>query len=389
MIKLIKSAFFNEAQTRTALSRFILEAPAFSMGEQCRQFELAFANAQDRKFAVFVGSGSAANLVLIQALLNLGRLGRGDVVGVSTLTWSTNIMPLLQLGLKPWPVDCSLSTLNISPEQLKPELGKLRALFLTNVLGFSDKIDQISGLCREAGVVLLEDNCESLGSRVAGKLLGNFGAASTFSFYIGHHMSTIEGGMVCTDDPELAEMLVMVRAHGWDRNLPPEAQKRLRAKFHINDFFDKYTFYDLAVNARPNEINGFIGSQQISYLPEIISARATNFKEFQAAAADNNDILPLSLEHMDVVSNFAMPLVFRDEAAFKRYQGVFHSRDVEIRPIIAGDITRQPFYRKYVSESRAFPNAAQIHSQGLYFGNNPDMTGEEKEVLTDILRGNQ
>lgn len=389
MIKLIKSAFYNEKETRATLSRFVVEAEMLSMGEQCRTFELAFAKSQERSFAVFVGSGSAANLVLIQAMMNLGQFKRGDVIGVSALTWATNIMPLIQLGLVPLPLDCSLETLNTSPQILEPALKKMRGLFLTNVLGFCDQLNIIAERCREANVVLLEDNCESLGSRMNGRLLGNFGLASTFSFFIGHHMSTIEGGMICTDDPELYDMLVLVRAHGWDRNLSEGSRARLRSANHIDDFFAKYTFYDLAYNARPSEINGFLGNTQLPYLPAIVERRQKNFARFHTAAAKNSDVAPLRVEHMDRISNFAMPLVFRDEATFTKYRETFRAEDVEIRPIIAGDMTQQPFYKKYFGEQVSEPNANRIHRQGLYFGNNPDMTEEEISTLCRIVSGAQ
>jgi CDP-6-deoxy-D-xylo-4-hexulose-3-dehydrase len=251
MIKLIKSSFYHEAETKQALTEFILSEDILSMNKECRKFEEAFAAKQERKYAVFVANGSVANLLLIQAMLNLGRLNKGDKVGFSALTWSTNVMPLIQLGLNPVAIDCNLETLNVSPENLDSRIKDIKALFLTNVLGFCDDIVQIKKMCDENDVILLEDNCESLGSKVNETLLGNFGVASTFSFFVGHHMSTIEGGMVCTDDEELHDYLVMARAHGWDRNLSPDKQQAFRAKAGVNDFYAKYTFYDIASNFRP------------------------------------------------------------------------------------------------------------------------------------------
>jgi CDP-6-deoxy-D-xylo-4-hexulose-3-dehydrase len=356
------------------------------MGEQCRNFELAFAEKQECAEAVFVGSGSAANLVLVQALLNLGILNKGDKIAFSALTWATNIMPLIQLGLEPVAIDCEKSDLNISPATLAPHLGEVKGLFLTNVLGFANDVGKIKQLCREHGIVFFEDNCESLGSKIDGTLLGNFGMASTFSFFIGHHMSTIEGGMVCTDDHELADMIRMVRAHGWDRNLSPETQRKLRRENKVDDFFAKYTFYDLAYNTRPSEINGVLGNSQLRYLDEIVRKRAENFSRFREAAGTNPDILPLSVGHMQTVSNFAMPIICRDEETFKRYRRRFEGADVEIRPIIAGDMSRQPFYAKYVKNVVPCPNAEFIHKNGFYFGNNPELTDDEIDLLVTLLK---
>lgn len=385
MIKLIKSSFYNETQTKRQLVEFISRAEILSMGAECRKFEEAFAEKQKRKYAVFVSSGSSANLLLIQALLNLGKLNKGDAVGVSSLTWATNVMPIIELGLAPLAIDCEVNTLNISPEKLNGVTHKIKALFLTNVLGFSDKIEKIKEICEDKNIIFLEDNCESLGSQVGGNLLGNFGLASTFSFFVGHHMSTIEGGMICTDDENLHEILLMARAHGWDRNLPPESQKKLRQEYNIEEFFSKYTFYDVAYNARPTEINGFLGNIQIQYLDEIIARRVDNFHQFQNVAAQNPDIIPLELNHMDLVSNFAMPVIFRSREAFMRYKEKFEKNNVEIRPIIAGDITQQPFFKKYVPRQDQCPNSNLVHHQGLYFGNNPEMTGEEIEILKNLL----
>lgn len=385
MIKLMKSTFYHEAETKAALVEFIARAEMLSMGEQCRIFETAFAQKQERTTAIFVGSGSAANLVLLQALLNLGRLKPGARVGFSALTWATNVMPILQLGLQPVALDCELETLNVSPKTLQ-SAGKLDAVFLTNVLGLCDDLPGIAAYCADNNILLLEDNCESLGSKISGRLLGNFGLASTFSFFVGHHLSTIEGGMICTDDQELAEMVTMVRAHGWDRNIPPARQDAWRQKFQVEEFYAKYTFYDLAYNARPTEINGFIGNTQLPYWDEIVSRRADNFKRFCTAAAANPEIYRIETDHMDVVSNFAMPIVYRNVEAFDRSRKKFETAQAEIRPVIAGDMTAQPFYKKYVPDAAPCPNSALIHRQGLYFGNNPELTEAEVHTLEETLR---
>jgi len=384
-IKLIKSAFYEEEKTRKRLAEFVVTTPFFSMGSECRRFEESFAEKQGRKFAVFVTSGSAANLVLVQAYLNLGRLKKGDKVGFSVLTWPTNVMPLIQLGLVPVPLDCSLSTLNVSPSELMKCDNDLKALFLTNSLGFSDDIISIKKICEERNILFFEDNCESLGSKVGNAYLGNFGGASTFSFFVGHHMSTIEGGMICTDDEKLYDSLLMTRIHGWDRNLSPEKQKALRESNGIDDFYAKYTFYDLAFNARPTEINGFLGNIQLPYLDEIISKRERNFKMFNDAASRNDDFFLLDVSHMNLVSNFAYPVICKDADGAAAYKQKFMESGVEVRPVIAGDITKQLFYKKYNDSCYECKNSDFIHKNGFYFGNNPEMTDEELKILCDLL----
>lgn len=386
MIKLIKSSFFKEKEIKQKLCDFINRAESLSMGAECKKFEENFAKKQGRKYAIFVNSGSSANLILLQSLLNLGFLRRGDKVGVSALTWSTNVMPVIQLGMVPVAIDCEVSTLNVSPATAIPELQNVRALFLTNVLGLADDIKKLRQLCADKNILFLEDNCESLGSKTSGKFLGNFGLASTFSFFVGHHFSTIEGGMICTDDENLYHMLTLVRTHGWDRHLPAKKQKYLREQHNVDPFFGKFTFYDLAYNVRPTEISGFLGNLQLELWEEIVAKREKNFRSFCKAREGNEDIFPLDTAHMETVSNFAMPLVFKNRAIFASYRKKFDDAEVEIRPIIAGSVLNQPFWKKYVGVNSACPNANIVHAQGLYFPNNPELTDGEVEMLSSLIR---
>lgn len=385
-IPLVAGSFYREAETQAALAAFVSSAKRFSMGAECEAFETAFAKFQERKYAVFVSNGSMANLVLLQSLLNAGRLKKGDRIGFSALTWATNVMPIVQLGMVPVPIDCAMETLNISARTLAPHLGDIQGLFLTNVLGFcSGDLDRVKKECEERGIVLFEDNCESLGSRHKGTLLGNVGLASTFSFFVGHHLSTIEGGMVCTDDDALHEMLVMVRAHGWDRNLAPARQEALRTEHGVSPFYAHFAFYELAYNARPTEINGFLGNAQIAYLPEMIAKREKNFRAFHAALSRCQDRYhPIDVSTMDVVSNFCMPVVCRTKAQLHACAESFRGAGVEIRPVIAGDITKHPFYKKYVGEGHC-AIAANVHAHGFYFPNNADLTDHEVAFLCSLL----
>jgi CDP-6-deoxy-D-xylo-4-hexulose-3-dehydrase len=389
MVKLMKSAFFEEEKTKKALADFILSTPQLSFGPQCEKFEGQFAAWQGRAQCVFVNSGSSANLALVQALLNLGKLKKGDRVGFSALTWSTNVMPLIELGLVPVPIDVELDTLNVSSKKLIERFAEfpLRGLFLTNLLGLCDDIEAIRQWCEKNNIVLFEDNCESLGTVYQGKKLGNFGLASTFSFFIGHHLSTIEGGAICTDDAELAEMLRMARAHGWDRNLKTDEQAELRKRYGADSFYGKYTFYDLGYNLRPTEIAGFLGNSQIQYADGIVAAREKNFKVMTAALAKNDAYYKLRFDHIDLVSNFALPIICRDEAARKALVARAENR-IEVRPIVGGDITQQPFFKKYVPDAiRATqnPNADLIHRNGLYSPNNPELTPEDLATILDVI----
>lgn len=391
VIKLIKSTFYNEANTARQLSAFVREAPQLSFGPRCEEFERMFAAYQGRRHCVFVNSGSSANLALIQALRNVGRLNHEDKVGFSAVTWSTNVMPLVQLGLAPVPVDVALDTLNVSPATLAKSLthAPLQALFLTHALGLCDDLVSLVDLCEREGILLIEDTCEALGSIYQGRRLGNFGLASTFSFYVGHHLSTIEGGAVCTDDDELAIMLRIVRAHGWDRNLPEGEQRSLRQNHPLNSLFaSRYTFYDLGFNLRPTEVAGFLGTVQLPYLPEIVQKRNMNWRRLAPALyGQDSRYYPVRYDHIDLVSNFAWPVVCRTREERDQLVAACNER-IEIRPIVGGNIARQPFFRKYVAAPADLgqnSNADLIHNQGLYFGNNPDLTEEELRELQRVF----
>ncbi len=383
-IPLMKNSFYDEDKVRKELSEFVMSSKIFSMGDMVKRFELKFAEFQKRKYAVMVNSGSSANLILLQSLINRGILKIGDRVGVSALTWATNVMPIIQLGLIPVALDCEIKTLNVSPAILIEKIHNLQALFITNVLGFADDLPQIRAICEREKVLLLEDNCESLGSSIRGVLLGNYSYASTFSFFIGHHLSTIEGGMVCTDDEELYTALLMARSHGWDRQLPLHAQARLREAYAVDDFFAKYTFYELGYNLRPTEINGFLGLFQIEYLPEMIRKREENYFSLQEVISKNLHFNSISVEHMDTVSNFAVPVICNSLDSFTWYRKKFMDASVEIRPVISGDITRQPFFKKYMNDEE-LKNATKVHRMGFYFTNRPDLIEDEILALKELL----
>jgi len=388
MIKLIKSTFYKEKEVKEELNRFLEKSTQLSIGDECRRFERGFARWQGRKYMVMVNSGSSANLAIVQALLNLGKVRKGDCVGFSAVTWSTNVMPLIQLGLTPIPIDVELDTLNVSSKKLVEFIKKypIKMLFLTNLLGFCDDIDIIKNICEKKKIILIEDNCESLGTFYKGKKLGNFGIASTFSFYVGHHLSTIEGGAICTDNPLLEEMLQIVRAHGWDKHLTERRQLRMRIKHNVNEtFYSRYTFYDLGYNFRSTEINGFIGNIQLRYIDEIIRKRQANFLRLAREIYKKTDrFLPIRYNHIDLVSNFAVPVICKSRKIREKLVERCKER-IEIRPIVGGDMQAQPFFKKYINERFDNPNAKLIHEQGFYFGNNPEMTKEELDEIVKVF----
>jgi CDP-6-deoxy-D-xylo-4-hexulose-3-dehydrase len=389
MIPLMKNAFLNESETKKALANFILNSTRLSMDTNCFEFELQFSIKQGRRDGILFNSGGSANLALIQALKNLGRLKDGDKVGFSALTWATNTMPIIQMGLVPVPIDCDIETLNVMSYNLEDRIREeqLSAVFLTNALGFVGDIEKIAEICKSNNIIFFEDNCESLGTKTnSEKLTGNFGVAASFSFFVAHHMSTIEGGMICTDDEELAEMLRIVRANGWDRNLSAIQQSKWRKKHKIkNEFNAKYTFYDLGFNFRPTEITGFLGLFQMQFLDESINKREKNYLEIETYIKTNIDLICLKHDHIKKLSTFAIPIICKKPELRSKYLSQFSGAGIEIRPIISGNTQRQPFYNKYVSKNYQLPNTDFLHTNGFYCGNYPELTNKDIEVIKSCL----
>jgi len=388
-IPLMRKAFLKEEETKKALAEFILSADRLSMDKECKKFENKFANYQDCKHAILFNSGGSANLAMLQALKNLGKLKDGDKVAFSALTWSTNTMPIIQLGMVPVALDCQPDTLNTMSIHLleRLETVELQALFITNILGFTGDIDKIRQICLEKNIILIEDNCESLGTELPEGKAGNFGVGASFSFFVAHHMSTIEGGMVCTSDDDFAEMLRIVRANGWDRNLNNEQQEKWRNQCGIeSEFQAKYTFYDLGYNLRPTEITGFLGQYQMQFLEENITKREQNYLRLEKVIKNNPDFVTLKHDHIKTLSTFAFPLVCKTASLRAHYVKIFTEAGVEIRPMIAGNMQKQPFYKKYVKAHYEMPGADMMHTNGFYCGNYPELLEEDLLILENLLK---
>ena len=387
-IPLMKNAFLREEETRRALAAFVMKAPRFSMGKECAEFEEQFARYQGCTYATLFNSGGSANIALLQALKSLGRLKEGDRVGFSALTWSTNVMPIIQMGFTPVPVDVDCATINVMADNLRATMDKtpLQCFFATNVLGFCGDLDAIRDLCNERGVILIEDNCESLGVKMKGQRAGNFGVGSTFSFFVAHHMSTIEGGMLCTSDEELHDAVLIARANGWSRNLSAETQEQLHAKYGLSALQAKYSFFDLGFNMRPTEITGFLGKYQMQFLDENIAIRNANHRKFEEAMLTNDELLPIHHEHEEQISPFGLVILCKTPALREKYIRRFEQAEIEIRPVIAGNMQNQPFYAKYVGTKYDLPNTDFIHTNGFYCGNYPELTESDVNEICSLLR---
>mgnify|MGYP001181788767 CR=1 FL=1 len=388
-INLINSTFLDHKKTKSELIKFIKKSNKLSMGEQCEKYEIEFSKFQKRKYTVMFNSGSSANLGLLQALKNLGFLKTNDKICFSGVTWSTNVMPIIQLGMQPIPVDVNINTLNCDSQNLIKILKiykNIKVFFITNVLGLCSDIDNIRKICKKNKIILIEDNCESFGSEFKKIKLGNFGLASTCSSYVGHHLSTIEGGTVSTDEYDLYNMLKIVRAHGWNRNVDYKYRKKLKKNLNVDSFYDLYTFYDLGYNLRPTEINGFIGRKQLKLQSKNISTRMSNFYNLQQIMNSNKNYVSVANDKMNILSNFAFPIIKSNKKNIKNIINYFIKSNIEIRPLVAGNITKQPFFKKYVKKNYNLPISDHIHECGFYIPNHSELNNKDISYLKKVLR---
>lgn len=377
MIRLADKTITNEQIDK--LREWLGGYPRLTKGELCIQFEEEFAKWIGCNFAVYVNSGSAANLLALAAYNECYRSGEPKKVVVPALSWATDISPLMQLGMEPILCDCNMDDLSVDIEHLERIFEKDHpyALILVSVLGLVPDMTEILRLCNKHGVFVMEDVCESLGSKCKGKKLGTFGNIATTSFYYGHQMSTIEGGMVFGDDPKFRDIICSMRSHGWVRDTGKEFSKNLKEMWEIDDFRNLYTFYYPGFNFRNTEIGAFLGLEQLKNFDSAVKKRNENFLIYQ-----QNLHGPWWEDVDDFVSCMAYPIFFEfPEEKYKKLE----EKGVESRPLIAGSMGRQPFFIKKYGRV-ALKNADYVHNQGMQLPCNPDMTKDDVEKICGILR---
>ena len=377
-IKLMTSTFFEKANVNQQLSEFVAKTDHLSMGDYTKKFEYEFARFHVRKHCVMVNSGSSANLVLLQALKNLGRLKAGSKIGVSAVTWSTNVMPLIQLGFEPVLIDVAFGDVNMGVNELKQKIDSLAAVFVTNILGLNNQIELIKDLCIGKEIILLEDNCEALGCEISAGLLGNFSLASTNSSFVGHHLSTIEGGYIFTDDDELCAMCKVVRAHGWTRNLS-ESERELLKVPTVDSFLEKYLFVDLGFNVRPTDISAYCGILQLPLLNHYNSIRRDRYRIAKKS-------MPEAIYGtLPGTAAFAIPLRCKSRIHKRDVIKFLNEQRIENRPLVSGSMGKQPFWKNRYEEC-VLPNAEEIDDLALYVSNDPQINVEDFETLIQKLR---
>jgi CDP-6-deoxy-D-xylo-4-hexulose-3-dehydrase len=353
--------------------------PRLTKGNVTLEFEQKWAKWLGTKYSVFVNSGSSANLLMLYALIISGRMKNNKVV-LPGLCWATDLAPILQLNLEPILCDVDLETLAVDLDELEKIFIEERpsTLLLVSILGFSPKMNEILELCKKYDVILLEDNCESLGTEYDNKKLGGFGLMSSFSTYFGHHISTIEGGIVCTNDNEMNDLLLSIRSHGWDRDLSIEKQKELREKNNISDFDAFYTFYYPGFNLRSTDLQAYIGLGQLEKLDFIIEKRFENYKKFHSEI--KNDFWKPSMVG-SLTSNFCVPIIHpnKDKIIEKLIEN-----GIECRPLVCGSMGRQPFYTERYG-IKELKNCDLIDRLGIYVPNNHSLSNEELQFIINTI----
>ena len=364
----------------------VIESGRFTMGMQVSAFEQEFATHIGSKYAVMVNSGSSANLALLAAsrYRKVPLLEPGDEVLVPAVSWSTTYYPVNQLGARLKFVDVDPSTLNIDVNKIEEAItSKTRAIFVVNLLGNPAEWDQINEIAKRNNLTLLEDNCESLGASLHGKSAGTFGIGGTFSTFFSHHISTMEGGLVVTDDEALFHTLKSIRAHGWTRDLPDVNHVHNKTGSQWDDLF---RFVLPGYNLRPLEMEAAIGRIQLRKLDSFIEARRKNAQHF-VALTENLEGFRIQKE-TGVSSWFGFSLILESKLANRRQDliATLNEAAIESRPIVTGNFTRNPVIKHldYVPFAE-LPGADEVHDQGLFIGNHHFDLTEQIERLASVL----
>lgn len=367
----------------------VIASNQFSMSTKVSEFEIASAKKFNSNYSVMVNSGSSANLLMIAALFykKENPLKRGDEVIVPAVSWSTTYAPLQQFGLKVKFIDIDIKTLNFNLDDLKSAISEnTRAILCVNLLGNPNNFDIINSLIEDKDICLLEDNCESMGSSFSGKNSGTFGLMGTFSTFYSHHISTMEGGFVLTDDQELYEIMLCLRAHGWTRNLP---DKNHVTGTKSKDWFEEsFKFVLPGFNLRPLELSGAIGVKQLEKLDNFVEIRRKNAILFKDVVS-NFDWIDTQLE-IGNSSWFGFSLILNSKCKVTRSYvlEVLSESNIEFRPIVTGNFTKNKSLLEYFNYEIPFPltNSENLENNGFFIGNSHIDLSKEMNFLKIALR---
>ena len=366
---------------------FIRTTTRFTQFVKVRAFEEAWSRWQGCRHSVFVNSGSSANLVMLNVMKQAHGWKDGDEILVPAVTWVTNVTPVMQCGLRPVFVDVNLDDFSFDYDALERSVGpRTRAIFVTHLIGFPADMPRIHAVAGARGLIVLEDCCESHGAHLGGVKVGNHGSCSSFSFYWGHHMTTVEGGMVCTDSEELYHLALLKRSHGLARELPVRLHADLGREHPDVDF--NFLFLTDGFNVRNTEFSAVLGLTQLAKLDGYIEKRNDNHHRFLEILAPYRE--HLLLPDKPGVSSFCLPFLFRERAGMERFLGILRARRIEYRPVIGGNLLRQPPFAPF-GRPADFPAAEFLHTNACYIGNNqfvgPARLARLRPLLKEALGG--
>jgi CDP-6-deoxy-D-xylo-4-hexulose-3-dehydrase len=368
----------------------VIASGNFTMGEKVLQFEKEFAQHMKTNYAVMVNSGSSANLLAIAALFYVKDkpLKRGDVVIVPAVSWSTTYHPLQQYGLKCRFVDIDLETLNYKLDDLEDAIcDNTRLIVAVNLLGNPNDFARIQSIIGDKDIYLFEDNCESLGAVYNGKKAGTFGVMGSYSTFFSHHISTMEGGLITTNNEEMYHILLSTRSHGWTRHLPKE---NLITGRKSDDWFEEsFKFVLPGFNLRPGELHGALGIEQLKKLDGIIEERRKNASLFKSAFAEF-DFLSTQKE-IGESSWFGFSIILKENAPFNRKQLIdkLTQNEIECRPIVTGNFLKNDVLKYYDYEVfKDIRNAEHLDKNGLFIGNHHYPIKDEIDFVAEVIKKN-
>ena len=316
----------------------VIESGFFSMGEKVKEFEIAFAKKFNVKYAIMSNSGSSANLLAIAALVYSKRLSKGDEVLVPAVSWSTTYFPLSQHQLKLKFIDVDENTFNMDITQIEDAITpKTKAIFAVNLLGNPNHFDELTRICEKHNLILLEDNCESLGATYKGKALGTIGILGTYSTFYSHHLCTMEGGITVTDDEELYHYMLSIRSHGWTRHLPNNSKIYQKKG---DSFYESFNFIMPGYNLRPLEMEGAVGVEQLKKMDAIINQRRVNAAYFKEKVNELEGYRTQS--EVGQSSWFGFAILMAGKNLGKRAELIqkLNEHQIDVRPIVTGNFTR-------------------------------------------------
>ena len=364
----------------------LIQSGQYSMGKKVEEYENNFSNFFGSKYCVMTSSGSTANLLMIASLFFTKnpklKLKAGDEVIVPAVSWSTTYFPLQQYGLKVKFIDIDPCTLNFNLDMLEESItDQTRAILAVNLLGNPNDFKRINSIIGDREIILLEDNCESMGAKIDKKMCGTFGVMGTFSSYFSHHIATMEGGCILTDDEEIYHILLCIRAHGWTRNLP---KKNLVSGVKSDDFFSEaFKFVLPGYNVRPLEMSGAIGIRQLEKLPQMINNRRSNAAVFEELFG-NIPYLRIQKEQGES-SWFGFSMILEKESTITRSEliKIFTENNIEYRPIVTGNFVKNKEVLEFFDYEvfGSMHEAEHLDENGLFIGNHHiDVSQELKQI---------